>query len=220
MFCPKCKLEYRQGFTTCSDCGVPLVRDLTDASVRSNEPQDPEGVDLLWTGTDPSASSAIANALDAAKIYFHTSTREVGPLPGLAMPVYAILIRARDQAIAHTALADALRKLDSPAQDAAEPSADAALPGHSASPEEDDDRSAFPLSDYLPEEIHPDDATAEVWSGSDAVLAQGLNDSLRENGIGCVLDKSEAGMRIAVRTYDEARAREIIREVVEATPPE
>lgn len=220
MFCPKCKLEYRQGFTTCSDCGVPLVRDLTDASACSNEPQDPEGVDLLWTGTDPSASGAIANALDAAKIYFHTSTREVGPLPGLAMPVYAILIRARDQAIAHTALADAFRKLNSPAQDAAELSADSVFPVHSASQEEDDDRTAFPLSDYLPEEIHPDDATAEVWSGSDAVLAQGLNDSLRENGIGCVLDKSEAGMRIAVRTYDEARAREIIREVVEATPPE
>ena len=25
MFCPQCKTEYREGFTTCSDCGVALV---------------------------------------------------------------------------------------------------------------------------------------------------------------------------------------------------
>jgi hypothetical protein len=25
MFCPKCKSEYRAGFTRCSDCSVPLV---------------------------------------------------------------------------------------------------------------------------------------------------------------------------------------------------
>lgn len=25
MFCPKCRTEYREGFTKCSDCGVDLV---------------------------------------------------------------------------------------------------------------------------------------------------------------------------------------------------
>ena len=25
MFCPECEAEYREGFTECSDCGVPLV---------------------------------------------------------------------------------------------------------------------------------------------------------------------------------------------------
>ena len=29
MFCPKCKAEYREGFTVCADCGVPLVEALT-----------------------------------------------------------------------------------------------------------------------------------------------------------------------------------------------
>jgi hypothetical protein len=28
MFCPKCRSEYREGFTTCSDCGIPLVHEL------------------------------------------------------------------------------------------------------------------------------------------------------------------------------------------------
>ena len=32
MFCPVCKLEYRLGFTQCSDCDVPLVEYLTDTN--------------------------------------------------------------------------------------------------------------------------------------------------------------------------------------------
>lgn len=28
MFCPRCMSEYREGFTICSDCGVPLVEAL------------------------------------------------------------------------------------------------------------------------------------------------------------------------------------------------
>lgn len=27
-FCPKCRTEYREGFTICADCGVPLVHEL------------------------------------------------------------------------------------------------------------------------------------------------------------------------------------------------
>jgi len=28
MFCPKCRAEYREGFTECADCKVPLVSEL------------------------------------------------------------------------------------------------------------------------------------------------------------------------------------------------
>jgi len=28
MFCPKCRTEYRKGFTKCSDCEIPLVDEL------------------------------------------------------------------------------------------------------------------------------------------------------------------------------------------------
>jgi len=30
MFCPRCKSEYRPGFTTCADCGVELVDHLQE----------------------------------------------------------------------------------------------------------------------------------------------------------------------------------------------
>ena len=28
MYCPKCRTEYRKGFTTCADCEIPLVEEL------------------------------------------------------------------------------------------------------------------------------------------------------------------------------------------------
>ena len=40
MFCPKCKAEYRKGFTECPDCKVPLVKKLLP------EPKSPSGPDL------------------------------------------------------------------------------------------------------------------------------------------------------------------------------
>ena len=33
MFCPQCETEYREGFTTCSDCGVALVSELGVAAL-------------------------------------------------------------------------------------------------------------------------------------------------------------------------------------------
>lgn len=34
-FCPKCKIQYRDGFTVCSDCKVPLVSSLSESVVDS-----------------------------------------------------------------------------------------------------------------------------------------------------------------------------------------
>lgn len=31
MICPNCRVEYREGFTTCADCAIPLVEDLAAA---------------------------------------------------------------------------------------------------------------------------------------------------------------------------------------------
>ena len=45
MFCPKCRAEYRDGFTRCSDCAVALVADPPplsphDPDLRENERPD------------------------------------------------------------------------------------------------------------------------------------------------------------------------------------
>ncbi len=41
MFCPKCRDEYREGFTECADCKVPLVLELP--------PEPKPEPDLTWT---------------------------------------------------------------------------------------------------------------------------------------------------------------------------
>ncbi|MGB3340760.1 MAG: DUF2007 domain-containing protein [bacterium] len=38
MFCPKCKAEYRSGFTVCADCDVPLVDKLPEEKELPQKP--------------------------------------------------------------------------------------------------------------------------------------------------------------------------------------
>lgn len=71
-------------------------------------------------------------------------------------------------------------------------------------------------------EFHPEDATAQVFSGEPDV-AENLKACLCEVGIPGALDTPEnrsGAAKLRVLPEHEARAKEIIREVVEATPPE
>jgi hypothetical protein len=63
MFCPLCKAEYRQGFSTCSDCHVPLVS--TQEEAKSVE------VDVLWDGVERDQFESVLAALSDAGIPFH-----------------------------------------------------------------------------------------------------------------------------------------------------
>jgi hypothetical protein len=70
-------------------------------------------------------------------------------------------------------------------------------------------------------EFHPEDATSQVYSG-DLEMVENLKACLRENGIPSVIDEQGTAGSAALRVLPEhaARAKEIIREVIEATPPE
>ena len=61
---------------------------------------------------------------------------------------------------------------------------------------------------------------ANIRGGVNSLMAEILEDCLRENGIGCAVDQIGVKYRILVLPISEVRAREIIREVIEATPPE
>ena len=68
MFCPKCRAEYREGFTECSDCKVPLVSELP----LEPEPEEEEIVELvtvLATGS-PAIIVMAKCLLDDAKIRY------------------------------------------------------------------------------------------------------------------------------------------------------
>ena len=69
-------------------------------------------------------------------------------------------------------------------------------------------------------DFHAEDATREVWLGSEPDMAAILEDCLRENGIGSVVGQIGEQSRILVLPNAEVRAREIIREVIDAAFPE
>jgi hypothetical protein len=223
MFCPNCKLEYRTGFMRCNDCDVPLVASLDDAHVHTNAPQDPNATELLWTGTNSAISSAIAAALDAAEISYHEHMRDVGLLPGMSQPVYIVMIHARDHNRAQTVLENVRQGLGGARLDSAAAGDDAdsssQVPHDAPLQDEDTDDSFAPELDYVPENFDPDEATSGVWSGADGDVRNMLIACLRENGIGCAVDDSGAEHRICVMPQSEKRAKEIIREVVEASAP-
>ena len=74
--------------------------------------------------------------------------------------------------------------------------------------------------DDIVEDFDPDDATCEVWSGDDCQMAQIFNDCLRNVGIGCVVKSDVPKVRILVLPESEKRAREVVREIIEQTPPQ
>jgi hypothetical protein len=49
MYCPKCRAEYREGFTRCSDCGLELVAVLPPPNLQSPELAENERPDLART---------------------------------------------------------------------------------------------------------------------------------------------------------------------------
>ncbi len=61
--------------------------------------------------------------------------------------------------------------------------------------------------------------TQEVWRGAEIYTGDFIASCLKENGVRFSSDMGGADMRIVVSEADEVRAREIVREVVEATPP-
>ncbi|HEX9060926.1 MAG TPA: DUF2007 domain-containing protein [Clostridia bacterium] len=60
MFCPKCKCEYREGFTRCSDCDVELVDQIIDETkdVSKND-EKPEFVDCVLVMTTYNAADIL-----------------------------------------------------------------------------------------------------------------------------------------------------------------
>ncbi len=60
VFCPLCKAEFRDGFTQCSDCHIPLVATKQEA--------DRQVVTRVWNGGDKSEFESVLTALRQAEI--------------------------------------------------------------------------------------------------------------------------------------------------------
>jgi len=76
MYCPKCKAEYRPGFTRCSDCDVDLVEALSPGESASQLTEGSLGtIKRVWSGKNEERCVTLCERLKAAGIPFKVDQR-------------------------------------------------------------------------------------------------------------------------------------------------
>ena len=207
-YCPLCDAAYAVGHEQCSVCGVDLVPE----ELRGHpldEQQRKEKIVVIWRGGDPLAVSEVISALRDAGIRHHvqpTYEHMVFEL-GMPRPKYAVRVFSSDAAKAKVFLSD-IRE-----------SAPFALDQTDDLDPESPKQASGPVS-ASEHEWNPAAANIEIWTGEDGALAELLEACLRENRIGVRREGTKRShFRLLIMPADEPAAREIIREVREATPP-
>ena len=166
-------------------------------------------LEILWRGADPAKFTALQAALrDDGIQFWHTQVYD--PAGGFlssrpyyleAVPGFEIRVHSADLQRANAALDWVESKENVPAVAADHPSPD---------------RAGIGSKRTLPYDWDSNEATSEAWAGEDEAMAEYLASALRENGIPSrIPDEPGHRVRLCVRPGDQARAREIVREITE-----
>jgi hypothetical protein len=78
MFCPQCRVEYREGFLECSDCHVPLISQLQPEAPTGEDPGEGDLDVLIRTGCwGPVAIGLAQTLLEEAGVPFFVVDQSV-----------------------------------------------------------------------------------------------------------------------------------------------
>ena len=236
MFCPQCRVEYRPGFTRCTDCDVDLVHELPLArldafeSHQDTSPGDDEEDPFcsFWKGDDERLHAELCTVLDEAGIPHKTVRRQDHLFNLNNYPAFQIGIPFSLFEKAEAAVKDAYG-MDSSDPDAVQSLTSAAfIPDRSRviqklpnmlTPAEEENIPGPPDAGE-DAEMEFDGRGIEIWSGDDSSLGDMLVASLQENKIGVRRKNSLGKQSLFVSSREAERAREIVKEVVEGVPPE
>ena len=240
MFCPRCKAEYRKGFSRCADCEVDLVYELPKQAIELRQtgedgeyrvaggPGDPNEDPFcsFWKGNDRRVHAELCEVLDEAAIPHNTVYRRdhlfnlqnyAAFEVGVPFSMYERAGNVVKEAYGTEDVADvgaqevqllpdrpipSMRKLPQ----SITPVEGENMPGPSTAGEQTD--------------WYPEDAIMKVWSTESSEPSDFLMAALHENAIHCRVEKTGTNAALFVLPEDETRAREIVREIVEGTPPE
>jgi len=235
MYCPLCGAEYRPGFTVCSDCQVALVPDAPrdpSANPSIDDTSDGASFVLVWSGSDARKHAEVCEALDRQKIPARTLGSEDHLFNLTTRPAFEVYVPADLISTAREALHQA-----DPTEDDSEQRSDSQqlldsgileIPAEEGPPNENDgENDEEERGDLF--DFDPQDATVQIWSGPDVDIAAMIASSLCENHIPCRSDPDRTApqdasdemspTRIFVFPEHERRAKEIVREIVDAVPP-
>jgi hypothetical protein len=213
MICPQCKCQYIRGVTQCADCGVALVDQLEPPA---QNPGDNGRIVPVWQGKDSAECERVQEALESAGIPFTVpdSKSQFSFLP--TEPSLEIWISEDDQEKAKKIISELEGRIDA---DELTPEEIESLALQESDSRETDMDDAGPDSD-LEREWDEDEPVSKVWAGDNEGIADSLIACLREVGIAARKTQDEAKWNVVVRPAHESRAKEIVREVVDASPPE
>jgi Putative prokaryotic signal transducing protein len=212
MICPNCKCEYIRGVTQCADCGVALVDALESAEAN---PAEDVRIVPIWQGNDSAECERVQEALENADIPFTVPDPKSSFSFLPTEPTLEVWISDADREKARKILLELVGRVN-PDELTPEEIESLALP---ESDQRDSEERTSQLQDSS-DNWDEDDPVTEVWNGDSEGFADSLIVCLREVGVAS-RKLSEAGhWRLVVRPEQESRAKEIVREVVEASPSE
>lgn len=229
MICPQCNAEYRPGFTRCSDCDVELVNDPPRFALAGKPPVAPGDPNedpfcSFWKGQDARVHAELCEVLEQAGIPHKTVFRRDHLFNLSNFPAYEVGIPFSRFEEAEKIVKEAYDTEDVEdvgAQELAGRVVESAiivpiLPESVSPPEED---LPGPPAAGAETNWFPEDATVSVWFTNTGESSEFLVAALHENGIHCRVDQQGTHSKLYVLPEDASRAREIIREIAEGTPP-
>lgn len=199
--------------------GTALATFLADQPPRSNKVGDPREDPFcsFWKGNDARVCAELCTVLDEAGIPHKTVHRQdhlfnLNNQAGYELGVPASMYEKAEQAVKEAFGTD-------------EETGEGAVPLLPAPDREPADfekglRDAIADANEWLGPRYPEDATVKVWSGEDVDTKEMIEMSLRENDVTNRSEEEKGHHKVFVLPEDEARAREIVREVVEGTPLE
>jgi hypothetical protein len=185
------------------------VDDLPRAQKPPSEALPSGSLQILWEGEDLALYENLLDALEVAGIrYFDqplgiypgVRRRDPFPVQPLARFGYQVAVLSSELLRARQILGKLLDE----------------EPQNSELPAQDEKQSEAPAQIAFEEE----DLTFEAWSGNEEAMAKFLEAAFKENGILTRREQKGPDVAIFVPFSRETAAKEIVREIMESTPPE